>query len=160
MPNHESEQRGISRREALRRGGAVLGGAALAWTTPVVNTVGMSRALAANPSPAESALSFIAMNVTCGGDMSVIKWEDDGTAEGTWDDAPGAFPSCTSTDFTPNGTPADGGALGFTANVNDDGSVTISVPSGCTVTSSAGMAANECCPGPTGSGSLTFQPCP
>lgn len=163
METH-AEQPGISRREALRRGGAVLGGAALAWTTPVVNTVGMSKALAANPSPAESGLSFIAMNVTCGSDMFVIKWEDDGTTTGIWDDGPGSFPGCTITDFTPSGTKADGGAVGFTANVNDDGSVTISVPSGCTVTSSAGKSgapagSDECCPGPTGNGSLTFHPC-
>jgi hypothetical protein len=137
----------------------------LAWATPVVNTVGMSRAMAADPSPAESGLSFIAMNVTCGGTDHVIKWEDDGTVEGTWDDSPGSFPDCTSTDFTPSGAKADGGALGFTATVNNDGSVTIHVPSDCTVTSSAGKTGtppsspDPCCPGPTGSGSLTFNTC-
>lgn len=158
------EEHGISRREVLRRGGTILGGAALAWTTPVVNTVGMSRALAADPSPAESGLSFIALNVKCGSNKFVVKWEDNGTAAGAWDPEPSSFPGCTSTDFQPTGTKADGGTLGLSASVNGDGSVTISVPSGCTVSSSAGKAGgppgtDECCPGPSGGGALTFHPC-
>jgi hypothetical protein len=43
------EPRGITRREALRKG-ALLGGA-LAWATPVVQVVGMKPALAQTTSP-------------------------------------------------------------------------------------------------------------
>lgn len=161
----DSDSAGVSRREALRRGGSILGGAALVWATPVVHTVGISRAMAASTSPAESDISFIAMNVVCGGTKYVIKWEDNDTTSGSWDDEPGKFPDCTASDFTPDGEKTDGGALGFNAAVQSDGSVRIDVPSGCSVTSSATKSgsgtstSDPCCPGPTGSGSLTFTAC-
>jgi hypothetical protein len=49
MAENETSQ-GLTRREMIKRG-ALLGGTVM-WVTPVVQTVGMSRALAASPSPA------------------------------------------------------------------------------------------------------------
>jgi hypothetical protein len=48
--DHEIHEEGLTRREALKRG-AVFGGVALAWTTPLVQVVGMSPALAQTTSP-------------------------------------------------------------------------------------------------------------
>lgn len=50
MSDHEINEEGLTRREALKRG-AILGGVALAWTTPAVQIVGMSPALAQSTSP-------------------------------------------------------------------------------------------------------------
>lgn len=52
---------GLTRREALKRG-ALLGGA-LVWTAPIVQTVGMSRALAAHTSSCSPEISYIAVNL-------------------------------------------------------------------------------------------------
>ncbi len=50
MGDNEIHEEGLTRREALKRG-AILGGVALAWTTPAVQIVGMSPALAQTTSP-------------------------------------------------------------------------------------------------------------
>ena len=50
MSDHEITEEGLTRRQALKRG-AILGGVALAWTTPAVQIVGMSPALAQSTSP-------------------------------------------------------------------------------------------------------------
>ena len=50
MSDHEVHEEGLTRREALKKG-AILGGVAMAWTTPAVQIVGMSPALAATTSP-------------------------------------------------------------------------------------------------------------
>ena len=50
MSDHEIQEEGLTRREALKRG-AILGGVALAWTTPAVQIVGMSPAFATTTSP-------------------------------------------------------------------------------------------------------------
>ena len=50
MSDHERPEEGLTRREALKKG-AILGGVALAWTTPAVQIVGMSPALAQTTSP-------------------------------------------------------------------------------------------------------------
>lgn len=49
MDNQPDSQRGMTRREAIKKG--VMIGGALAWAVPVVQTVGMSRALAEDFSP-------------------------------------------------------------------------------------------------------------
>ena len=50
VSDHEINEEGLTRREALKRG-AILGGVALAWTTPAVQIVGMSPAFATTTSP-------------------------------------------------------------------------------------------------------------
>jgi hypothetical protein len=50
VSDHEINEDGLTRREALKKG-AILGGVALAWTTPAVQIVGMSPALAQTTSP-------------------------------------------------------------------------------------------------------------
>lgn len=66
---------GLTRREAMRRG-AIAGGALL-WVTPMVQTVGMNRALAqqASPRPQLRGISFIELRFTCGGTAYYAKVE-------------------------------------------------------------------------------------
>lgn len=118
---------GITRRDLLRKG-AVLGGAVV-WVTPVVQTVGMGRAFAANPSPTpcSPAISYIAMNVTCNGTQYFIKWE----APGSWEVDPGTAPGCES--MTPTGAKVSGASLGFTVTVSPEGIASVTVPPTCTV---------------------------
>lgn len=68
MSDHEIHEEGLTRREALKRG-AILGGVALAWTTPAVQIVGMSPALAQTTSPGVS-----------------------GCTPGYWKNSPGTWP--------------------------------------------------------------------
>ncbi len=70
-----SPSQGITRRDLLKKG-AVLGGAVV-WVTPIVQSVGMGRAFAQATSPCMPPISYIAMNVTCGGIPYFIKWEAD-----------------------------------------------------------------------------------
>lgn len=101
-------ENGISRRELLKKG-AVLGGA-VAWATPVVQTLGMGRAFAQTASPTGGKdISYIGINVNCDDAKFWIKWEDGG-----WEDAPGAAPECAEKDDLPNGV--NGTGLGFQLN--------------------------------------------
>lgn len=102
----EEQSQGITRRDLLRRG-AVLGGAVV-WTTPVVQTLGMGRAFAQTASPTGGKdISYIGINVDCGGgDAFFAKWED-----GQWEDMPGAAPSCADKEDLPQGV--DGSGKGF-----------------------------------------------
>ena len=153
----------LTRREALRRG-AIVGGSLL-WTTPVLQTIGMSRANAQVPSPRPVGhdISYIALNVTCReGQVAVaytIKYEGCQGAD-CFESDPGNFPACGGV-FTPTGTPVDGDDLGFTTTGPDaSGCVTINVPADCLVTASAIKGGPDCCPGPIGTGPLLFCPCP
>jgi hypothetical protein len=65
---------GISRRRVLVRG-AVLGG--VAWAAPAVTTVGGRAFGQVSPPPGDTRISFIALNVTCGGQDFYIKYEQD-----------------------------------------------------------------------------------
>jgi hypothetical protein len=56
VSDQEINEEGLTRREALKKG-AILGGVALAWTTPAVQIVGMSPALAATTSPGVAGCS-------------------------------------------------------------------------------------------------------
>jgi len=152
----------LTRREALRRG-AIIGGSLL-WTTPALQTIRMSHAHAQQPSPPRDghAISYIGLNVQCTtGPVTtsyVLKFEG---CQGPdcFESDPGAFPGCDGV-FSPVGTKADGDDLGFTATGPDaSGCVTINVPADCTVTASAIKGGQDCCPGPTGTGTLVFCPC-
>ena len=71
-----AESGGISRRQALKKG-AVVGGTVL-WATPVVQSIGMSRAFGQVPSPIIEegpGISFIAVRFVCGGTTYVVKFE-------------------------------------------------------------------------------------
>lgn len=145
---------GVSRRRVLVRG-AVLGG--VVWAAPAVTTVGGAAFGQVSPPPGETDISFIAMNVVCGGTASFIKYEVD---SGEFEDSPGSTPGCTF--FTPVGTPADGDALGFTVSGPDqNGCLTVHVPAGCTIVASTAIkGGQDCCPGPGGSGDVVLCPCP
>jgi hypothetical protein len=122
------------------RKGAALGGAVV-WVTPVVQTVGMGRAFAQEPSPTpcDPAISFIAMNVTCGGTQYFIKWEADEFKE--WEVDPGSVPGCN---FTPVGLKMDGDVLGFGVIVDSSGTATVTLGPGCTVQSVAVKGGQIC----------------
>lgn len=66
---------GISRRELLRRG-AVFGGAVV-WATPMVQTIGMGRAFASEPSPTD-CFSYVAIVWTQGDTTYFSKYDDTG----------------------------------------------------------------------------------
>lgn len=106
----------ITRRQALRRG-ALLGGT-LMWTTPVVQTLGMDRALAAEPSG------------TC--DLYCVKYE---TGSG-WTSIGKGVGNCVTcpTDAT-DGPPARLGA-GAVSGSAETG-FTVTLPAGCSVFDSA-----------------------
>jgi hypothetical protein len=157
----ETSPEGLSRRDALKRM-AVVGGT-LAWATPVVQTISAGPAFAQYPTL--NGISYIALNVTCGGTAFFIKYETDPCRESggldCFEDDPGKAPSCELL-FTPTGTKADGDDLagGFTGSSPDPGTgdVTITVPLGCTVDESVVKGGTECCPGPSGTGDLVFSP--
>ena len=145
----------VSRRDALKRG-AIAGGTLL-WATPIVQTIGMTPALAQVASPVVNgpALSFIALNVTCNGDPFFIKYE---VTEGAWDPEPGAAPFCEC-HFCPEGESADGGFLGFgVTGPNEAGCFTVTVPANCTVVDSAVMGGTVCCQGPVPPAPMLFCP--
>lgn len=149
--SEEPDRRGLSRRQTLKRGAAM--GGALLWATPAVQSLTMKPAYA-QVTPRVEGPSFIAMNVNCGGTLSVIKLECNGTCE--FEEDPGKFPDCG--DFSPVGDKADGDALGFTFTGPDPATecVTVFVPPNCTVVGSAIKDGTGCCPGPTGTGPLVF----
>lgn len=147
------EQRNeISRRESIKRG--ALAGGAILWSTPVIRAIDLAQG--EPKSPTGHDISYIALNVVCNDQKYVIKWEVD---ENAWDPAPGSFPFCGGV-FTPDGMKANGASLGFVASQpSGSGCITVTVPSGCTVTSSANMGGTDCCAGPAGTGNLVFCPC-
>jgi hypothetical protein len=140
----------LTRRELLKRGAAV--GGTLVWATPVVQSLGARPAWAVY----RPGVSYVALNVVCGGKAYVIKFEFDCRC---WDRAPGNFPDCEG-DFVPVGEKADGGALGFGASVDPNGCVVITAPPGCVITASAVKASHECCPSHTGIGTKVYCGCP
>ena len=127
MPPNPSQ--GITRRDLLKRG-AVLGGAVV-WVTPIVQSVGMGRAFAQATSPCTPPISYIAMNVTCGGIPYFIKWEADEGEFGLFEPDPSSVPGCEI--FTPMGAKMDGDDLGFSVSVDPGGIATVTVGPGCTV---------------------------
>ena len=138
MPKDNVEQ-GITRRELIRRGAAL--GGAVVWVTPVVQTMGMGRAFAqtASPAPCTPGISFIAMNVTCGGVDYFIKWE----APGSWEVDPGSAPGCEGS-FTPSGQKISGATLGFSVTVDSSGIATVHIPVTCTVNKAAVKGGENC----------------
>jgi len=117
----EPEDRGLTRREMLRKG-VITGGAALAWATPVVTTIGINSAMASTTSPVTTTstttttvvggLSYIAINFTCGtSTVYYSKFDEEG-----WSGGAGQVESQCPGITTDNGV--DAGALGFTANLS------------------------------------------
>lgn len=165
MSVSEMDQRpGVSRREALKRG-AVLGGTLL-WVAPAVQTIGMSRAFAQQPSPGgeeDVGPSFIGMNVDCGRGRNAvaysIKYEGCTAPDDCFESDPGATPGCEG--FTLDGRATDGDDLGFIVEGPDPetGCVTITAPTGCVVTQSVIKKGQTCCPGPRGGGTQVYCPC-
>jgi len=144
----------ISRRESIKRG--ALAGAVL-WSAPMIKAVNLAEGGEPKSPTGGHDISYIAMNVNNRGVKYVIKWEVNGNF--WWDPAPGSFPSCEGI-FTPMGTKASGATLGFVSSQpSSSGCITITVPSGYTVTSSAIKGGLDCCAGPTGTGNLVFCPC-
>lgn len=145
---------GVTRRESIKRG--ALAGAVL-WSAPVIRAVNLAQTSEPKSPTGDIDISYIALNVVGNGQTYVIKWEVD---ENAWDPAPGSFPSCTGL-FSPSGLKTSGASLGFVASApsSSSGCITITVPSGFQVTSSAIKGALVCCGGPTGSGNLVFCPC-
>jgi hypothetical protein len=155
VTSRQSEPRSISRRDAIKKGALV--GGALVWATPVVQTIGMKAPLAQETSPLDPDISYIGMAVVCDDGTSVttgyiIKFE--GCTDGDcFDPDPGNFPVCDGFPPEPAGVPADGDGLGFTATgPREDGSVLITVPDGCEVTSSVIKGGQCCADGPVGVG--------
>jgi hypothetical protein len=144
----------ISRRESIKRG--ALAGGALLWSAPMIKVVNLADGVEPKSPTGGHDISYIALNVTKNGLNYVIKWEVDGNY---WDPAPGSFPSCTGI-FSPLGTKTSGSSLGFVASQpSSSGCITITVPSGAVVRSSASKGGPDCCAGPSGSGNLVFCPC-
>jgi hypothetical protein len=87
----ELEDQGLTRREMLRKG-VITGGAALAWASPVVTTIGINRAMASTTSPVTTTtptttppngdFSYIAINYTCNGTVLFSKFDDEGWSGG------------------------------------------------------------------------------
>jgi hypothetical protein len=139
----ELEGQGLTRREMLRKG-VITGGAALAWATPVVTTIGINRAMASTTSPVTTTttttvvggLSYIAINFTCGTDTTVYysKFDENG-----WSGGAGQVESQCPGISTDNGV--DAGALGFTANL-ETGAVTAGP--GCTILKVGRKGGQDC----------------
>jgi hypothetical protein len=149
------ERNEFSRRESIKRG--ALAGAVL-WSAPMIKAVNLAGGVEPkSPTGGGHDISYIALNVNKRGMKYVIKWEVDGNY---WDAAPGSFPSCPGI-FTPMGSPTSGSSLGFIASQpsSSTGCITITVPSGATVTHSAVKGGLDCCAGPSGTGNLVFCPC-
>jgi hypothetical protein len=135
----ELEGQGLTRREMLRKG-VITGGAALAWAAPVVTTVGLNRAMAAETSPtttttAVGGLSYIAINFTCPGDSTVYFSKFD---EGGWSGGAGQVESQCPWISTDNGVDATGM---FSANL-ETGEVT--ALTGCTITEIGRKSGQTC----------------
>jgi len=144
----------ISRRESIKRG--ALAGAVL-WSAPMIKAVNLAEGGEPKSPTGGHDISYIALNVVKNGLKYVVKWEVD---ENAWDPAPGSFPFCGGI-FVPNGTRTSGSSLGLVASApsSSSGCITITVPPGTAVTSSANMGGTDCCAGPTGTGNLVFCPC-
>jgi hypothetical protein len=155
----------VSRRDALKRG-AILGGT-LVWATPVVQSIGITKAYAADPSgPGDDdpGPSYIALNIESGRGRNKtgysIKYEGCTAPDDCFESDPGATPGCEGI-YSADGTSTDGDILGFVVDGPHPttGCVNITVPAGYTVTDSVIKKGQECCPGPTGTGTLVFCPC-
>jgi hypothetical protein len=122
----------------------------------------MTPAFAQQGTPVGHAISFIGLNVECEDGMVAvpftIKYEGCEAPDNCFESDPGNFPSCPF--FIPAGDKTDGDSLGFTAFGPDPvtGCVTIEVPANCTVLDSAIKGGQDCCPGPSGTGTLVFCP--
>lgn len=105
-------QQGITRRDLLRRG-AVLGGAVM-WTTPVVQTLGMGRAFAANGTPVGGKdVSYAVISWECNGvsERKKVKWEP-----GVGFSTQGALPDCDNVGGTYAGAVPEGLAVSIASN--------------------------------------------
>lgn len=131
----EEQNQGLTRREMLRRG-VITGGAALAWATPVVTTIGLNRALAAVSSPV-CDISYIAINFTCNGTQYFSKFDSSG-----WDPFTGnptVEEQCDG--FVKTGTGVEADDFSFSASLTTGN---LTVPLGCTLVDYAVFGGNEC----------------
>jgi hypothetical protein len=143
----ELEDQGLTRREMLRKG-VITGGAALAWASPVVTTIGINRAMASTTSPVTTTtapttttttvvggLSYIAINYTCGTDPTVYysKFDENG-----WSGGAGQVESQCPGISTDNGVDATGV---FSANLAT-GAVT--ALTGCTLVAVGRKGGQNC----------------
>lgn len=134
----DEQNQGLTRRDMLRRG-VITGGAALAWATPVVTTIGLNRALASATSPGECtpAISYIAINFTCSGNQYFSKFDSGG-----WDPFTGnptVEEQCPG--YVKTGTGVEAGDFGFAFNLVTGN---LTVPGSCTVVDIAVFGGNEC----------------
>jgi len=134
----EERNQGLTRREMLRRG-VITGGAALAWATPVVTTIGLNRALATATSPGECtpAISYIAINFTCSGTQYFSKFDSGG-----WDPFTGnptVEEQCPGYVKTGTGVEADDFGFSFSLATGN-----LFVPATCTVVDIAVFGGNQC----------------
>ena len=141
MPS--SPNQGITRRDLLKKGAAL--GGAVVWVTPIVQSVGMGRAFAQAPSPTpcDPGISYIAMNVTCGGTPYFIKWEDANGFTSEFETDPWSVPECESL-ISPVGLKFDGDDLGFMVDVNSDGTALVTVGPLCTVDAGVVKGGSNC----------------
>ena len=130
----EAENQGLTRRQMLRRG-VVTGGAALAWATPVVTTIGLDRALASVPSPV-CDISYIAINFTCGSGLTYYSKKD----AGGWDSGAGQVASQCPGISTANGTD-DPTQYGIDVDLNTGAIINTG---SCEITMVGVFAANQC----------------
>jgi hypothetical protein len=135
----EVQRRGMTRRDALRRG-AVIGGA-LVWAAPAVQTLARPAfAGALNGSPVGNTYSFVAVLFYCGGQYYRVKVNADDTVEcgPTWQNDGCVYDFFRLCPDVQAGCPA---GLSFSRDVN--GGVTVTAP-GCTVVN-ADFHNGTCC---------------
>ncbi|MEX0698504.1 MAG: hypothetical protein WD354_02115, partial [Acidimicrobiia bacterium] len=132
----EDQNQGLTRREMLRRG-VVTGGAALAWASPVVTTIGLDRAFATVTSPGQCtpAISYVAIHFTCGTSGTIYYSKFDGS----WDGGAGQVAEQCGGFDTSNG--ADAGQFGFSFSFATG---ILTVPGSCTVIDIAVFGGNQC----------------
>ncbi|MDX1621292.1 MAG: hypothetical protein R3320_09895 [Nitriliruptorales bacterium] len=154
-------ERGISRRDVLRRG-AIVGGA-LVWTAPTVQTLGMRAAFAADddttgsPRGTGQDISYLAAVIQCPQDQYwKFKIDDDGTVEHG-----GNLPCCP---YPPNWDIArrsfPPGMSSSDIDISDPKCWLVQLPAGCTLVGVAmgggGDGDEECSPPHTGFCQTTY----
>lgn len=124
MANHNPDGVGLTRRETLKRGLKLTG--AVLWVTPVVQTVGMSQALAqtTSPVPCEETVSFRAKSTGTSG----------------WEASPGlGAQPCIDC----GGAPGVNGSLYFTISGDENQAIVTLIEPGCQITSIAAKGGTD-----------------
>ena len=107
-------------------------GGALVWATPVVQSLG-SPAMAAGTKPND--ISYLAVLISCAGKWYRMKWNT--TTLGTLSQETGgrfSVPGANRPLLPSPGSVQDGPAPGTGATYNADGSITVTLGTGCTLT--------------------------